>query len=189
MTDYPEYLAEYAEVTATRQEIEMTKSTTKKTTTSPKKADTPKAPEPMDSRITEAKVGTPSSNNERVCYAAKTLVAEAHELFPETPVEYSNPDGRNTMLDVSFDLTALDTNEADELTALLELVKTDARVADVLVDDDTVLISFKASARTQDSRDSFGLADAWYVLTEGDLDRPSVSTGGFGGGTGFGELL
>lgn len=167
----------------------MTKSTTKKTT-SPKKTETatPKAPEPMDSRITEAKVGSPSSNNERVCYAAKTLVAEAHELFPETPVEYSNPDGRNTMLDVSFDLTALDTNEADELTALLELVKTDARVSDVIVENDTVLISFKASARTQDSRDSFGLADAWYVLTEG-TETGYLAAGGFGGGPGFGDLL
>lgn len=124
--------------------------------------------EPMDDSVTEAKVGTPADNTQRVCYAAKTLVAEVEALFPETPVEYSNYDGRNTALDVQFDLTGIDAADRDTLIAMMTLfdLDDDPRINLIVSEDDSLLVSFKASARTQDSRDPFGLADAWEILTE-----------------------
>lgn len=161
----------------------MTKSTTRKAPAkkagSSTKSKTAKAAEPMEaSSKPPAAVGTPATNTVRVCWAAKTLVEEFTDLFPETPVEYSNPDGRNTMLDVTFDLTVLDDEMEDAATALLELIHTDVRVNVVLAENNAVLVSFKSSARTQDNRDSFGLADAWDVLTDGEeFDEPSIYAG------------
>lgn len=149
----------------------MTKSTTRKPAKKAASSKTAKMPEPMEASTTPpAAVGTPATNNVRVCWAAKTLVNEFTDLFPETPVEYSNPDGRNTMLDVSFDLTAVPDSDRDAAAALLELVETDARVGSVFIESaaESLLVSFKSSARTQDSRDSFGLADAWDVLSDGE---------------------
>lgn len=124
---------------------------------------------PMDATIREERVGTPAVNRQRVCWAAKTLVAEVDELYPEIPVEYSNHDGRNTALDVTFDLTVLDSTDSDMLVTLLELTSSDSRIAYVIVgDEDVVLVSFEGNPRTQDSRDPFGLSDALGVLTEGD---------------------
>lgn len=140
-------------------------------------------PRPMEaSAVPAAKVGTPAMNNKRACYAAKTLVAELHEMFPETPVEYSNPNGRSTMLDVSFDLTVFDASEEDSVTTLLELIHTDARVEEVIIENGTVLVSFKASARTQDSREPFGLGDAWDVLCD-DIEFHAIEFG-----TGYFEI-
>lgn len=135
-----------------------------------KKKDT--APEPMDARVKEHAVGVAPTNHHRVCWAIKTLVAEFRALFPETPVEYSNIDGRNTALDVTFDLTEVDADEREAAAQLLQLVDTDKRVEDVIVGDkdmkDQVLVSMFSSPRTQDSRAPFGLGDSWVVLTEPD---------------------
>lgn len=126
--------------------------------------------EPMDASVTEAKMGAPAKHTERVCYAAKTLAAEVTGLFPETPVRYSNYDGRNTALDVEFDLTAISADEdADALMRLLDALAGDIRIEQVIAEDDSVLVSFRSSARTQDSRETFGLAEAWSILT-GDPD-------------------
>lgn len=127
-------------------------------------------PTPMDASIRERATGTTASNTQRVCYAIKTLVAEMHALFPETPVEYSDYDGRNTALAVSFDLSPLDEETGTTVLALFTLFDFDAdpRIASVDADGPVVLISFRANARTQDSREPFGLAEAWEVLTEGD---------------------
>lgn len=123
--------------------------------------------EPMDAAIREARTGTPATNSERACYAAQTLADEVRSMFPETPVEYSNYNGRNTALDVSFDLTGMDESERSDLMPLLTMVEdTDLRVREVLAEDGSVLVSFWPSPRTQDSRDSFGLADALMVLAE-----------------------
>lgn len=152
----------------------MTKSTTKKTAAKKTASKPTKTVEPkqMEASATPpAATGTPATNTVRVCWAAKTLVEEFTELFPETPVEYSGPDGRNTMLDVTFDITAVPDTERDGATALLELVQTDERVQWVIAAEDGVLVSFRSSARTQDSRYSFGLADAWDVLTDGYEDE------------------
>jgi hypothetical protein len=132
-----------------------------------------KDPTPMDPTTKEARVGTPAANNERACYAAKTLVAEVNELFPETPFEYSNHDGRNTALDVTFDLNGMDNDAALDLHHVLGLIDSDARVAGVIVEDEAVLVSFRSSPRTQDLRDPFGLADALMVLS-GEPDEYSI---------------
>jgi hypothetical protein len=126
----------------------------------------------MDSSTREAPVGTPSTNTKRTCWAALTLVAEVHEVFPETPVEYSNYDGRNTALDVTFDLTGLTSPDDDDLASALQLVETDERVDTVILGGTThegqVLVSFKSSLRTQDSREPFGILDALSVLSGKD---------------------
>lgn len=155
----------------------MTRSTPKKSTA--KKTTQPKAPEPMDpdaievpqetqeqaaeaqQEATEAQ--TPSGYR-RACYAAQTLVKEFHSLFPETPVEYSGADGRGTALDVTFDLTVLDSEDADRAKSLLRLTEVDQRVDYPIVGEDSVLVSFHSNARTQDSREPFGLSGAGSVL-------------------------
>lgn len=125
-----------------------------------------KKAQPMDPSAKEKAVGTPAMNTERVCYALSTLVDEVLELFPETPVEYSNYDGRNTALDATFDLTA--DPDGDTLGALLGLLSSEPRVREVQVDGGTALVGMVSNPRTQDKRDGFGLADALEVLAEED---------------------
>lgn len=127
-------------------------------------------PKPMDPTTREQLVGEVAVTRERVCYAGKTLVKEFHELFPETPVEYGGYDGRNTALDVAFDLTVLDIPaERDLATALLELCRTDNRVDSVVASDEgQVLVAFHSNPRTQDLRDPFGIAEAFDILVEGE---------------------
>lgn len=126
-------------------------------------------PVPMDPSITENLTGVQSANNQRSCYAIKTLTEEVWDLFPETPVTYSAYNGRNTALAVSFDLTALDagTDRGDFLD-LLRLISVDERVESVQDGPDSVLVTIRANARTQDNREPFGLANALDVLDEGE---------------------
>lgn len=128
--------------------------------------------QPMDPSIREESTGTVHVNNPRVCWAAKTLVIEVEELFPETPVEFGIRDLRNTALSVTFDLTSQHGPDRDMLTALLELVDTDARVAEVVIEEDSAFVRFHSNPRIQDSRDPFGLADALDVLN--DSERVSL---------------
>lgn len=120
---------------------------------------------PMDTATRELAVGTPAVNAPRICLAAKTLIREVHALFPETPVETSNIDGRNTALDVMFDLTALDDSDNALLSTILTMTETDERVAEVVLDNGSALVSFKSNPRTQDSREEFNLAGAFEILT------------------------
>lgn len=140
------------------------RSTTRKAATS--KAASTAAPEPMDPSARETTTPVPSSNHPRVAYALQTLVAEVRHLFPETPVEYSNVDGRNTSLDATFDLTVLDSEDRSAFRDLMRLTTSDERVAEVLTEDDQVLVSIRSNPRTQDSREPFGLNDAWLVMHE-----------------------
>lgn len=135
--------------------------------------DKTKAPEPMDASTREVAVGTPATNHPRVCGAIKQLVAEFHALFPETPVEYSNYNGRNTALDVMFDLTSLaeDTDRVDAFNLLALLGESaDPRIDYVIAaeEDGVALVSMRSSLRTQDDPSSFGLADVFSVLVEPD---------------------
>ncbi len=124
-----------------------------------------KGPEMMDPSLREGVVGVPATNRQRVCYTIQTLVAEFSDLFPETPVEYSNYDGRNTALDVSFNLTVLpeDGTRQNAIT-LLYLVSEDERVKQVISEDDVMLVSVWPNPRTQDDRTPFNLGDAYLVL-------------------------
>lgn len=126
-----------------------------------KKKEAPiEAPEPMDNRIQEAAVGTPATNNQRPCWAIKTLVAEVLSVFPETSVEYSNYNGRNTALDVTFDLTGIDSDLRGAVSDVLDLLSLDVRVARAFTEEDQMLVSITSSPRTQDSRETFGIDSA-----------------------------
>lgn len=138
----------------------MTKSTPKKSTPEVK------APEPMDPSVTEAKTGTATTNNQRNAYALVTLASEVHSLYPEMSYEFTNHDGRNTALGLSFDLTELPEDERGDFTRLLWLVGSDPRVNEIVTEYDQLLILLVPSARTQDSRDSFGLVEAYSIMFE-----------------------
>lgn len=145
----------------------MTKNTTRKAPAKKAAASKTKAaPEPMDAAIREEPVGVMASNRKRNCYALSTLVTEFRDLFPETPIETSNYTGLNVALDVTFDLTVLDNDDAILATQLLGLVENDSRVERVVSEDTQTLVSFFASFRTQDSREPFNLGDAYMVLVE-----------------------
>lgn len=124
-------------------------------------------PQMMDPSIIENKTPVAKANNPRVCWAIKTLNTEVWSLFPETPVEYSNVNGRNTALDVTYDLTGLDAGDIYDFVTLLRLIEDDERVAEVLTDkEEHVLVSMRPNPRTQDSRESFGLHQANLILSE-----------------------
>lgn len=122
--------------------------------------------EPMDAGHPERKEGAPSVNRQRVCGAIKQLVTEVHALFPETPVDYTDYDGRNAALAAIFDASVFDAEDQSLLADLFEAVKTDVRIESVDMAEDQVFVLVRASLRTQDSRDSFGLVRAHEVLTE-----------------------
>lgn len=125
--------------------------------------------EPMGGDLGPSRgTGVPHVNAPRQCWALKTLVAEMAELFPETPVEYSNVDGRNTALDVTFDCSMLGEEDQILLVNLFRTLEVDARVSQIMVGNDQMLVSMKSDSRTQDLRDPFGLADAWGILTDED---------------------
>lgn len=129
--------------------------------------------QPMDATIREEKEGVVATNHKRVAYALSTLVKEVLALFPETPHEFSGIDGRNTALDVTFDLTNMIPEDRDYFVPLLHFTEGDGRVSDVSYADDMLLVQIRPGARTQDVRDTFGLADAWLILTgtdESDTD-------------------
>lgn len=114
--------------------------------------------------------GTPRANAPRQCWAIRTLVAEVEGLFPETPVTYTNVDGRNTALAVTFDLTSLSEDDRIDFTNLMQLLtdpayNDDQRIEYGIIEDEHVLISMRSSSRTQDLREPFGLADALHVLS------------------------
>lgn len=123
-----------------------------------KKKEAPvEAPEPMDNQIKENLVGEPIRNNQRVCWAIKTLVNEVHSVFPETPVEYSNYTARNVALDVAFDLTTIDADLRGPVSDVLDLLSLDMRVARAFTEEDQSMVSITSSPRTQDSREPFGV--------------------------------
>lgn len=122
---------------------------------------------PMDDSVIERPQGEAKTNRSRNAHGLAVLIKEVLDLFPETPYETSGMDGRNTALDVSFDFTGLDSQDRVDAISLL-LVLTDDRIRAVDAEDGLVLVQFHSNPRIQDSREPFGLDDAWIVLTEGD---------------------
>lgn len=122
--------------------------------------DRDKGPEMMDPSAPEGDAVV-HTNRERNVYALDTLVKEVVALFSETTYEVSNRTRFNAALDVQFD-----THESSGLSVLLSLVEDDERVAEVVVDVDDVLVRFRGNPRLQDSREPFGLAEAWSVMNE-----------------------
>lgn len=123
-------------------------------------------PGPMDPSAPEGPA-KPTDRRKRACYAALTLVQEVAALFPETPTEFGDFDGRNTALSVTFS-----TGEAFGLADLLSLVGSDQRVREVETSDISgeVRVTFRSSARTQDSREPFGLGRAWEIMADAAED-------------------
>lgn len=126
------------------------------------------APQPMDASIREETTGAAKVNNQRVCWAIKTLVSEVHAMFPETPVEYSDYDGRNTALAVAFDCSMLNIEEQEILAGLFDALNIDPRVESTDMAEDQAFVTMKSNAVTQDSRETFGLDAAYEILTEGE---------------------
>lgn len=123
-------------------------------------------PKPMDP---SAPTGDPMTENTlRVCHALQQLAEEVAFLYPEVPMTFSRADGRNAMLDVTFDLSPLDEADAALLTELLQLIETDPRVGSLLVGEQSVQVSIASNPRTQDNRDSFRLNAGHEILTGGD---------------------
>lgn len=118
------------------------------------------APEPMDASMPEVQTPEVRTNTQRNSYALDALIEEVRNLFPETAFEVSNYDWRNAALDVQF------TTDEEDLPRLLSLVDTDERVAEVLDDGaGTLLVSLHPNPRVQDSRETFGLAEAYKALS------------------------
>lgn len=144
----------------------------KRNNPAPKKpeAPEPKGPQPMDpegptTTMTEAVKAHVS--RERVAYCLDTLVKEVHELFPETPVEYSERNNRGVALAVSFDLTTLDQTDREALTELLlSLPELDERLVGAVGDEDGVAVVAYGSPRTQDIRTVFGIVQAYRIYTQ-----------------------
>lgn len=134
---------------------------------------------PMDASVPESRTAVPSTNSPRVCWALKTLVDEFRNLFPETRTEYSNYDGRNTALSVTFDLTGIPEDVRTDAALLMELLNDpayneDKRIEYVIIEDEHALVTMRANPRTQDSREPFGLADAYEVLAGDDEPEDGV---------------
>lgn len=140
----------------------MTKKSTRKNTEASEKS------QPMDPSIREEKTPQISENHKRVCYAAKQLVAEVGDLFPEVPVSYHDVDGRSTALSVIFDLEGLSASESGDLSDLLSAIVADVRVEFLQVAGSQHRVKFKSSARTQDDRSEFRLSDAYLAMMDYD---------------------
>lgn len=128
--------------------------------------------QPMDPTYRESAVGTMHVNRPRIAWALKQLVAEVEALFPETAVTYGNEDKRNTSLSATFVCT--DPTLADLLGLLDDpAYNEDRRIESVTAqqaegEPEEVTVTLLASARTQDSRTPYGLADAYEVLVGHD---------------------
>lgn len=125
---------------------------------------------PMDDGNRERAVGESRPNRQRIAHALDVLVTEFRSVFPETAVEYSRYDGRNTALDVTFDCSMIDTPEQVVLAQVMELVSHDPRIEYVMPGGDQYVVGLFSNPRTQDNRDPFGFAGAWEALTEEDED-------------------
>lgn len=140
---------------------------------------------PMDDGIREEAVGTAATNRQRQCWAIKTLVAEVDHMFPETPVTYGDYDGRNTAMSVEFDFMGLDDDDTrsyvvDLFTMLGDSAHNeDARIARVEVVGWEVKVTMKTHPILMDTRDTFGLPEAWGVLFEPE-DEDEGEVGVFG---------
>ena len=148
----------------------------KKTAASPRKpaasrnTSSDRAPEMMDDSTPErATPAAPVPNNKRTCHAAKQLIKELTEAFPETGTTVEDYNGRNVGLSVVIDGSMLDSDDAINLYEMFNLIgkDDDARIADIAVSEDTDQVSvwFRNSPRTYDlTEPSFGLVESANIL-------------------------
>lgn len=132
-----------------------------------------KTVEPMDDGIREQAVGVAAPNTQRQCWAIKTLVAEVDHLFPDTPATYGDYTTRNAALSVEFDLMGVEEPARAYAIDLFTMLgdsahNEDARIASVEVVGWEVKVTMKPHPILMDTRDPFGLPEAWAVLFEAD---------------------
>lgn len=165
----------------------MAKKSTTSRTSAPKKApeEAPTAPETA-SEASEAPEATPEATEpeepaapqrgERVgaeylstqeqprhAYAMKVLVSEVTGLFPEITYEFGVPRAWGAITTVIFEV-----DHVEGAADLLRLVSNDERVESATYDHREGLfeIALRPSLRTMDSREPFGLPEAWSVMVE-----------------------
>lgn len=127
------------------------------------------AAQPMDPSINETATPVQRSANPRNAYTIDTIIAEVLAIYPDTPYEVGDRTALNVATSVRFDLVGAaapdldDSTDAVSLPDLLALLDvTDPRLAEISPSEGYVRV--RASARTQDSREPFGFAEAWDTL-------------------------
>lgn len=99
----------------------------------------------------------------RHAYAMKVLVSEVTGLFPEITYEFGVPRAWGAITTVIFEV-----DHVEGAADLLRLVSNDERVESATYDHREGLfeIALRPSLRTMDSREPFGLPEAWSVMVE-----------------------
>lgn len=99
----------------------------------------------------------------RHAYAMEVLVSEVTGLFPEITYEFGVPRAWGAITTVIFEV-----DHVEGAADLLRLVSNDERVESATYDHREGLfeIALRPSLRTMDSREPFGLPEAWSVMVE-----------------------
>lgn len=107
----------------------------------------------------------PTGARERNARSLDVLIKEVTDLFPETPYEVGKPGQWNVRTSVVFE-----TGGVEGLVDLLVLLAADERVEEITEDSREGLleVALYPSLRSMDSRESFGLAETWSVLTDNE---------------------
>lgn len=103
----------------------------------------------------------------RIPLAAKMLVEQVVENFPDTQVTQSNVDGLNTYRTVSFSGDAAEWLSKGDLALVL-----DHRVTNAEMTDEGFAVTFVGDPRADYASPKFSLAEV-VAITEGDEDEKS----------------
>lgn len=116
-------------------------------------------------KVAEPTVVVESPKVYRTADALIVLIEEVAALFPETSYELGLPNKWGVIGHVTFE-----THGIEGLFELLGLLTSDPRVMAVTTDarESLVEVGLHPSLRTMDSKEPFGLGDAWVILSEED---------------------
>ena len=166
------------------------KTPMKRSTSADEGFDIPGRPEdastqPMDASAVEKAVGIPAAASDRSAYALAALIDEIQSLYPEVAVEITKRTGRGVGVEAQF---AFDSG-SEYLTELLSLLVLDERIEEVVIDREEGLstVSVWPNPRTQDSRESFGLVEAYAVMIDSADPELSATAGEDSGEEDFDE--
>lgn len=103
----------------------------------------------------------------RTAYAVETLISEVEAVFPGVDYTLTNRNGRGVALGVTFFGSEETVSDLGNLLLLMNdpAYSEDHRIEEVTEDAEGVHVLFFNRSLLQDSRESFGLAGAWAVLT------------------------
>lgn len=129
-------------------------------------ADTTAEPKAMDPDLQESSLSTDAALViARHCYSIDTLVSEVLGLFPETIVTYGDPNGRDVALSATFETEESGFGPLREILSIVGLGERIAMVSTDLVGG-RITVFVRNTPATYDSREQFGLAEAFAVLIE-----------------------